>query len=76
VNDSSGRRVCIWYAGVECLSPGDPDLIAAAPRMLELLKSMPGFHSTRSDEIPALSEWFAKVNSLLAEIDDATAPGT
>jgi hypothetical protein len=64
VNDSSGRRVCIWYAGVECLSPGDPDLIAAAPRMLELLRS---YDTIRED--PTAPTWLERQKALLAEID-------
>jgi protein O-GlcNAc transferase len=36
INDAQGRTVCKWYQAEDCLSPGDPDLIIAAPDLLKL----------------------------------------
>ncbi len=36
----------------------------------ELFRSMPAFHSTRSDEIPALSRWITKVIAFLATAEE------
>lgn len=40
INAADGRTVVKWYASERCLSPADPRLIIAAPRMLELLRGM------------------------------------
>lgn len=38
VNAADGRTVVKWYASEDCLAPGDPSLIAAAPELLAALK--------------------------------------